>query len=248
MTRIYHPAKIDTEVTLSPEASHHLATVLRMNPGEPLTLFNGDGNDYYATLTLSHKKNSQATIHKTSPNPTESSIHFHLIQGVCRGEKMDWIIQKAVELGVGSITPIITERTQGNKSLKDADLLAKKNQHYQQVIISACEQSGRARIPQLNPTLKFEEFLASQAKSPEESLIVLSPDPAPQASQNSFKNIHFSQKISFIVGPEGGLTEQEIHSALKIGYTALTLGPRVLRTETAALAFISAVQGKVGDF
>jgi 16S rRNA (uracil1498-N3)-methyltransferase len=222
-----------------------------MSVGEKLILFCGDGQDYHATLTQSHKKNSRAKIYKIMPNLTESPIHFHLVQGLCRGEKMDWIIQKAVELGVTEITPVITERTQGNKSLKEAELLAKKNYHYQQVIISACEQSGRAKIPLLNPILKLEEFINTEKKlesPPETSLkIILSPDPKNSLSL-TLKNIPSPQKIIFIVGPEGGLTEQEIYLAIDARYAPLMLGPRILRTETAAVAFISAAQGKWGDF
>ena len=267
MTRIFHPEElshskniIGTEVALSAEASHHLCTVLRMIPGDPLVIFCNDGQDYHATLSHAHKKNSRVVVQQVTPNLTESPVYFHLVQGVCRGEKMDWIIQKAVELGVNEITPVISERTQGNKSLKDAELLAKKNQHYQQIIISACEQSGRSRVPLLNPTLKFEDFMTlaknSLDKENAPSKIILSP---PIANQSHFtlKNLpptlstrstNEKPELIFIVGPEGGLTDQEILQAVEASYAPLSLGPRILRTETAALAFIAAIQGMIGDF
>ncbi len=259
MTRIYHPETLkncDTqeEVSLTSEASHHLCTVLRMQEGETVRLFSGDGNDYEGILSYAHKKNARVRIQKCYHNATESPFQMHLLQGICRGEKMDWIIQKAVELGVTEITPVITERTQGNKSLKDAELLAKKNQHYQQIIISACEQSGRARIPILHPALSLEALLKIQKNSisaePEgrhTSKIILSPE-LPNHPSIRLSQIHPAQCLTFMVGPEGGFTDQELLSAIDSEFSPVTLGPRILRTETAAIAFISAIQAKFGDF
>ena len=245
MIRLYHPEPLSTLglITLSPEASHHLCTVLRISIGETLILFCGDGMDYQGTLSVAHKKNAQVLLSKKTVNSSESPLKIHVVQGLCKGEKMDLIIQKSVELGVTEITPLITERTQGNKSLKDPEWLAKKTDHYQKIVISACEQSGRSVIPKVHPTLTLEEHLKKSKKETEKWVL------APSALSQPIKNLSLTTlSVEFMVGPEGGLSPSEIQQAMNAGYQPLSLGPRILRTETAALACIAALQGRFGDF
>jgi 16S rRNA (uracil1498-N3)-methyltransferase len=222
-----------------------------MGEGSPVTLFCGDGKNYEGTLSFAHKRNAQVTLTESKENAAESPLKIHLIQGLCKGEKMDFILQKATELGVHAITPVIMERTQGNKSLKDPLWLKKKTEEYQKIVISACEQSGRSMIPTVNPTLTFERFINGRTKTCGlGQRFILSPHPTETVPALSLKDLtaFSSPEVEFMVGPEGGFTSLEVSSALEKGYAPLLMGPRILRTETAALAFIAAIQTRFGDF
>jgi 16S rRNA (uracil1498-N3)-methyltransferase len=229
-----------------------------MEQGTALTVFCGDGKNYEGILSFAHKKNAQVTLTDSRENLSESPLKIHLIQGLCKGEKMDFILQKATELGVYAITPVIMERTQGNKSLKDPSWLKKKNEEYQKIVISACEQSGRSIVPMVHPTLTFEELLHRMEKrnlldssdSKPAERFILSPHPTETLPALSLKDLSLRSPsgIEFMVGPEGGFTSFEVSSALEKGYLPLLIGPRILRTETAALAFIAGIQTRFGDF
>jgi 16S rRNA (uracil1498-N3)-methyltransferase len=240
-TRIYQNATLtlgDT-IKLTENASHHLARVLRAETNTPIILFNGDGNEYTAIISKIDKKNVYASIQDISTINIESPIDIILAQGIARGEKMDFIIQKAVELGVKKIYPLITERC--NVRL-DNEREEKKYLHWQSIIISACEQCGRTRLPSIAAPQTIDTWLAQQHQ---QLCFVLSPHVTHKLPQEKLPS-HSS--ITILIGPEGGLSDQEVARATSKGFQAIHLGPRVLRTETATIAAISTLQAKYGDF
>ena len=237
--RIYQDSQLEPGnlIELSKEASHHLKNVLRFKTGEPLTLFNGLGGEYSAQLEYQGKK-VFALIGEHHPVDRESTLHSVLLQGISKGERMDFSIQKAVELGANRIVPVLCQRTVVN--LK-ADRLQKKMRHWQGIIINACEQSGRTVIPALEQPVKFSEINQLQLPG-----IKLTLDPRSDTSIHSLTPVDNS--VNLLIGPEGGLTDEEIDQANSIGFSGIQLGPRILRTETAALAGITLIQSLWGDF
>ena len=207
-----------------------------MQPGDALQLFNGNGKNYAATIDQVNKKQVLVSITGSELNETESSLHLHLGQVISRGDRMDFAIQKAVELGVSAITPLFSERC-GVKL--DGERLEKKQQQWQKIVHSACEQSGRSLIPKVLPALPLTAWLAEPTKDLKLTL-------HPWAS-DTIKTLTPAQSIRLMIGPEGGFSEQEMTAALAAGYLGIRLGPRVLRTETAALTAISALQLQFGD-
>jgi 16S rRNA (uracil1498-N3)-methyltransferase len=239
MTRIFHSGsiKLHDALLLDDDAANHVGRVLRMKVGQPLIIFNGDGYDYSAEIIDVTKKSVQVAITKAAAVNNESPLAIHLAQGISRGDKMDFTIQKSVELGVTDITPIFTERCGVKLS---GERLAKKHQQWQKIAISACEQSGRAVIPKIHEPLQLGEFLQQESGQLKLNL-------HPRAS-TSVKGLTCpEQGVRFIIGPEGGLSDQEIELTQNSGYTDILLGPRVLRTETAALTLISMLQMQFGD-
>lgn len=236
--RIYQDAELSSgnAVPLDKVASNHLLRVLRLRQGDEFILFNGDGFEYPSTLEISGKT-AIAQIGKIQETVRESRLQLHLYQGISKGERMDFAIQKAVELGVSEITPLFCERTV--VSLK-GDRLEKKLQHWQGIAISACEQSGRNRIPAIHPTQSFSQALAADHT---QLKLMLEPTAAePLASLQPENNT-----VSIYIGPEGGFSENEISLAQNSGLRGINLGPRILRTETAALAAVTACQLLWGD-
>ena len=237
--RIYQDTDLATDrlIELSKEASHHLKHVLRFNNDDSLNLFNGQGGEYAATLVFKGKK-VFAQIGDHLDINRESSLHITLLQGVSKGERMDVSIQKAVELGVNRIIPVICQRTVVN--LK-AERLEKKLRHWKGIIINACEQSGRTRIPELLAPIKSTELQRLDLSG-----IKLTLDPVAKAGLHSLSPDQNS--ASLLIGPEGGLTDEEINHARSIGFEGIQMGPRILRTETAAISGITALQTLWGDF
>lgn len=236
--RIYteQALELDREVTLGQSAFRHLFKALRLKVEAPIILFNGEGGEYDATISRINKISVSALPSAFFGIDNESPLEIHLGICVSRGERMDRIIQKSTELGVTEITPLIGERTEVKLNNERQQ---KKLDHWQQIIISACEQSGRNRIPSLNPIQKPDKWL-SEVEA--ETKLVLH-----HRNSNSLKNIEASKSVALLVGPEGGLSEYEISSAEATGFQSLALGPRVLRTETAPLAAISMLQAYWGD-
>lgn len=240
LPRIYHPEQLadQSDVLLTANAANHVAKVLRMQPGEALIIFNGDGYDYAATIATINKREVRIIIDAAMKNNNDSPLQIHLLQAVARAEKMDWVVQKATELGVTSITPIITERC--GVKLSD-DRWEKRVQHWQAVSISACEQCGRNQLPQIHSAIHLPALLAQERSG---ALFILSPEAAtpltahPELAKAS---------IHILVGPEGGFSEQECKQAKERGYQPLKLGPRILRTETAPIVALSLFQGYFGD-
>ena len=239
--RIYQstPLTANQALTLDAAASHHLARVLRAAVDDAITLFNGDGNEYPAKITGIDKKSVHITIQSCVSRDVESPIDIYLAQGIARGEKMDFIIQKAVELGVSKIFPLITERCNVRLNQEREE---KRLQHWQSIVISACEQSGRNRIPEIHAPQSLEAWLPQVIA---DLKFVLSPHVANQPAKNTLSQ---PKTIALLIGPEGGLSDPEVALASQHAFIPQCLGPRVLRTETATLATITAIQCQYGDF
>ncbi|WP_419569972.1 16S rRNA (uracil(1498)-N(3))-methyltransferase [Rheinheimera sp.] len=236
--RIFHDLSIalNTEFALSEDGSNHIGRVLRMTAGQPLQLFNGDGQNYDCQISRVEKKAVYVLCTAQTANPVESPLALHLGQGISRGDRMDFVIQKAVELGVTEITPLFTERC-GVKL--DAERLDKRTEQWQKIAISACEQSGRSVVPTIHRALQLKDWLAQPTKD-----LKLTLDPWTDAT---IKTISGSQQIRLVIGPEGGFSDVEVAQTKLAGFLPVRLGPRVLRTETAALTAISALQLQFGD-
>ncbi|MCD6039852.1 MAG: rsmE [Gammaproteobacteria bacterium] len=225
-------------ILLDPQASHHLITVLRAKVNDIVTIFNGRGGEYTAIVIQINKKQVSVEIKNYIAREAESSLELYLAQGISRGEKMDYTIQKAVELGVKKIIPLLTEHC----TVKlNEDRRVKRFQHWQSIIISACEQSGRNYIPELLLPMTLEEGLHSMQA---DWCFALSPTALSHLKENQVQK---HDRVLVLVGPEGGLSEREINLVSQQGFVPISLGPRILRTETAALAIITAMQCSFGD-
>jgi len=237
--RIYHSGDLAPQqsITLEPDAANHVGRVLRLNIDAPIILFNGQGGQYDAVLVEAGKKRVVAKIIDFQDITLESPLTIHLGQGISRGDKMELTIQKAVELGVNQITPLFTERCGVKLS---GERLAKKVSQWQKIVISACEQCGRNTIPTINQPTSLEQWLAQPSDE-----LKLNLHPRASYSINSLPEpIH---GIRLVIGPEGGLSDVEIEQASQSGFDEVLIGPRVLRTETAGLTVISALQTRFGD-
>jgi len=239
-TRIFvdQPLREGAALILAEEAAHHISRVLRLRTGHPLILFNGRGGEYDAEISRIDKRSVEVLISQHREGDNESPLHITLVQGISRGQKMDFILQKAVELGVNRIVPVMTEH--GNVHL-DKERQQKKIEHWNSIIISACEQCGRNKIPELSTPLAFDQWLSID--SGVTRLIM-----HPERGKNLSKVSKATGDITLLVGPEGGFSDNEIKKACGADYQIINIGPRILRTETAALAAISACQMLWGDF
>jgi 16S rRNA (uracil1498-N3)-methyltransferase len=224
-------------VELGESASHHLSKVLRMQAGRELILFNGQGGEFAATIHEVSKKHVTVNIVEHSTDNRESPLALELAIGISRGERFEWVLQKATELGVTKITPLITERTEvkvgGERQEKIMD-------RWQQILVSACEQCQRNVLPQLSAPVQISDWLPNVNSDLRFVLHHRDSKTLPADQQ--------PKSVTLLIGPEGGLSESEIDQALAKNFNALTLGPRVLRTETAPVAAISLVQYLWGDF
>jgi 16S rRNA (uracil1498-N3)-methyltransferase len=241
ITRLYHPEKIACGETtyLETNASNHLVRVLRAKKDTPIILFNGDGFDYYCrTLDESTKKTSVAVETKQEIK-CESNIKITLLQGLSRLDRMETTIQKSVELGVNRIIPVLCQRS-NTKLLHEKQL--KKIAHWRNIAISACEQSGRSVIPEITDILSLN--MINSIVEQDALKIILNPD-----VKTSLRELAFShQSIEIFIGPEGGLNNDEIDFLAENHFQNICFGPRILRTETAGPAVISALQMLWGDF
>lgn len=225
------------ELVLTGNAAHHAGRVLRMEAGQWLTLFNGDGLDYQAEILEAGRKSLQVYITESSDPGTESPLTITLGQVMSRGDRMDYAIQKATELGVTHIQPLTSDRCEVRLS---GDRERKRVANWQQVAISAAEQCGRARIPDVAPPIKLAEWLNG---CNQDLRLVLHDRGSPLGSATGTPG-----SIALLVGPEGGLDDHEIDAAHNSGFMPLALGPRVMRTETAPVAALSLCQWLWGDF
>jgi len=242
LNRVYVDAALTPGQRLSlPEtASGHLLRVLRLREGDECVLFNGDGHDYLARIVHADKRGGEVDIIDARAINTESPLSLWLVQGIARGEKMDLIVQKATELGVVGIIPVISERSEVKL---DATRAEKRLAHWQQVIIAACEQSGRARIPALLPPQPLAQCGAALPETA--ARWYLDPDATGTLASTHAAPDH---PIVLAIGPEGGWSPRDRQTLTASGFTALRLGPRILRTETAGLAAISVMQMRFGGF
>lgn len=237
--RVYQPidASVGETLPLESHAAKHLVQVLRMRPGDPFILFNGRGQAWQARLSDTDRREVTALILESISESAESPLHVHLGLGISKGDRMDYAIQKAVELGVGAITPLFTRYSMIKLNAQRQD---KRRQHWQGIIVSACEQCGRNQLPLLHPAKQPEEWLDSLHT---EQKLLLDPTAAQPLGALSAS----PRSTALYIGPEGGLSEEEIASARQKGFSAIRLGPRVLRTETAVVAALTAVQVVWGD-
>lgn len=233
------PLNSGDELALPEATLNHLVRVLRLRAGDRCVLFNGDGSDYDAELLSADKRGAIARIGAARMLDNESPLRLALIQGIARGEKMDLILQKATELGVSALVPVNAERTEVKL---DAQRAEKRLAHWRSVIESACEQSGRARLP----TLSAPAALADAANAVAEAPLKLILDPEGEHSLGTLSAVT-ATSIAIAIGPEGGWSPRDLSTLHGAGFTGLRLGPRILRTETAGLAAIAALQSRFGD-
>ena len=235
--RIYtaQPLSPGVDIRLETGPSQHLARALRRAPGDPLVLFNGDGLAYPAEITAIERKLVTVRVGAAEATDVESPLAIHLGVVVSRGERMDWVIQKSTELGVASIAPLYSAR--GGVRLA-GDRADKKRQHWQRVAISACEQCGRNRVPDIGTPAELEDWIGDNQSNLRLVLHHRSAGALPDRTPDD---------IALLVGPEGGLAAAEIVAARAGGWLPLALGPRVLRTETAPLAALAILQARWGD-
>ncbi|HEV2613896.1 MAG TPA: 16S rRNA (uracil(1498)-N(3))-methyltransferase [Gammaproteobacteria bacterium] len=234
--RFYHPEPISLHhnIKLSESAARHAGLVLRLAVGDEIILFNGDGFDCQAKLIEVTRKAVIVLIQSKIAVNSESPLKLHLVQAIVKPDKMDWVMQKAVELGVNEITPVITKYC----AVKITD---KKSDHWQGIVTSACEQSGRSTMPKLNKITVFESFLD---KTKINSGLIFHPEAELKFSE---LNMSYKEAVLFI-GPEGGFHQDEVKLAENNGFLSVRLGSRILRTETAATAALSVMQSRWGDF
>lgn len=241
ISRIYTPANLNTgsDVCLDAKAYKHTKEVLRLKSGDQVVLFNGDGFDYLGVIEKLAKKQLHIVLNEKIQLDNESALFIHLLVPLSRSDKMDWCLQKATELGVAKITPVNTERV--NFTIP-ADRIDKKMHHWQAVINSACEQSGRARIPVLSEPVSFTRALHNSSDN--QLKLVASP-----GNDNSLTTLS-EQKITncaCLIGPEGGFSTTELTQAAEAEFRVVSLGPRILRLETAVVTMSALLQSRWGD-
>lgn len=240
LTRVHVPGPLaaGSRQTIAGEAASHITRVLRLRPGDPLVLFDGRGGEHAARIEGFRKSAVIVAVAAHVPTDRESPLSLTLAQGISRGERMDWVVQKATELGVTRIVPVLTERTVVKLDAKQSE---RRLSHWRGIAVAACEQSGRNKLPDIAPPLGLPVFLRDPAPSTNRLLL------SPTGTQRIDDLKATEQRVIVLIGPEGGLTETEQHAAISAGYIAVKLGPRVLRTETAAIAALTLLQHQFGD-
>jgi 16S rRNA (uracil1498-N3)-methyltransferase len=241
ITRLYCPISLAhrAQANLPGGAAHHAIRVLRLKRGDEVRLFNGEGGEFEASIHRVEKDNVTVDIGRHHDMERESTLQVCLAQAITTGDKMDYVLQKAVELGVARIQPLQTNRAVVRLNQERAE---KRLQHWQNVVAAACEQCGRNSIPKVENILPFEQWVAST--DPASLRLMLSP-----VAEHTLKDCPApSGEVNLVVGPEGGLNQEEVAFAQLKGFTSVRMGPRVLRTETAPLAALASMQVLWGDF
>jgi 16S rRNA (uracil1498-N3)-methyltransferase len=227
------------EIEVDGDQARYLGKVLRARVGDPLTVFNGEGPEWPASITRISKTCVCLELRESIEAGTESPLKIHLVQGISRGERMDFVVQKATELGVKRITPVLTEY--GVVKL-NPDRAEKRRDHWQKIAISACEQSGRTRLPLIDTPVALKSWFGSKPKEVDTELILVPGAATPLATVAAPET-----KVCVIIGPEGGFSDTEYGDAELSGFKAVSLGPRTLRTESAAIATLAVLQSLWGD-
>ena len=227
------------ERLIESDRARYLGRVLRLRVGDEITVFNGEGPEWAATIEAMTKSTATLRIGDSHEAGTESPLKIHLVQGISRGERMDFVVQKATELGVKRISPVLTEY--GVVKLDQARA-EKRRDHWASVSTSACEQSGRTRLPLIDAPMALKEWFGNKPTEVDAELIL-----APGSSSSLSEISTPTMKICLLIGPEGGFSDTEYEDAAVAGFEAVSLGPRVLRTETAAVAALSILQSRWGD-
>jgi 16S rRNA (uracil1498-N3)-methyltransferase len=241
LTRVYVEGGLSIGQLLSLEgnAANHIARVLRLRVGDALTLFDGRGGEYAAHVKEMRKDTVLVNISEHRPLERESPCELTLAQGISRGERMDWVVQKATELGVARIQPLFTERSVVHLDEKQA---VRKVQHWRSIAIAACEQSGRNRVPDIAAPVGLHDFLQAGAGGAGMGLLL-----SPGATARIADIATLESGATVLIGPEGGLSDIEQEAAVSRGFTLVRMGPRVLRTETAAVCALTLLQQRFGD-
>lgn len=232
------PLVVGQAFTLPDTTFRHAVQILRLGVGEPLILFNGDGGEYSAQMGNVSKRSASVLIDSFSAVDTESPIRLTLVQAVIKPDKMDFALQKAVELGVNAIQPLITQRSVVRIGKEQVD---KKLQHWEGIVVAACEQSGRTRMPLVQAPLALKRWLETPAMG---TRLILAPGDFPRINALP---LGLPTPIELLIGPEGGFTDEEVEQCIQAGVTPVSLGPRILRAETASLAALALLQHRYGD-
>lgn len=242
LTRLFIPAELKSgrEVRLDADQSRYLGRVLRLRDGDALLVFNGNNGEFAASISRIGRSSGTLLIEAHIETAMESPLRVHLVQGISRGERMDYVVQKATELGVKRITPVLTRY--GVVKL-DAKRAAKRRDHWQSLAESACEQSGRIRPPLVDEPLPLNAWFGEKTGDADIDLILLPRAASPLTSITAPQT-----KVCLLIGPEGGFSSRECDDAAAVGFKAVSLGPRILRTETAAAAALAVAQSLWGDF
>jgi 16S rRNA (uracil1498-N3)-methyltransferase len=226
----------DTHVLLEGAVAHYLLRVLRVAQGQPLVLFNGDGSDYASEVIRMAKKDVSIRILSRLPAQAESPLQITLTQALSRGERMDQTLQKSTELGAAAFQPVNTERVEVRIR---PEKLGKRMQHWRKLVISSCEQCGRAIVPAVFEPLDLTDWLSRKSGAVR---IVLQP-----GAESSLTQVELKEKVELLIGPEGGFSDSELALMRLHGVLAASLGPRILRTETAGPTAIAILQALAGD-
>jgi 16S rRNA (uracil1498-N3)-methyltransferase len=236
--RVYTPAELEpgSGATLEGQRAHYLGRVLRVAPGQRVVLFNGDGRDYVCEVSRTGKNSLELDVVSRLPAKAESPLGITVVQAVSRGERMDQTLQKCTELGAAGFQPVWSERVE--VKLK-GEKLEKRRQHWQSVVVSACEQSGRAVVPEVRPARTLDDYLSLDLDAVR---LVLAP-----GAEGRLSGLEPAAAIDLIVGPEGGFSDAELSLMAAAGARPVSLGPRILRTETAAPAAVAILQAIHGD-
>lgn len=240
--RLHIPGTYSARSTLEIDSdkAHYLTRVLRLRVGDNLLVFDGEGSEFTATIRDMSKSGATLRIEEETVSETETALRVHLVQGISRGERMDFVVQKATELGVKRITPVLTEY--GVVKL-DAMRAEKRRHHWQKVAASACEQSGRVRLPLIDTPLPLKSWFGNKPGQVDAELVL-----KPGAMTPLTRIDTPETKVCVLIGPEGGFSDIEFEDAEVAGFRSVSLGPRVLRTETAAIATLAVLQSLWGDF
>jgi 16S rRNA (uracil1498-N3)-methyltransferase len=232
------PLAAGTRVTLEGGAARHVTRVLRLRVGEALTLFNGSGGEYAASIEQSQGGRVAVAIGAQRALERESPLALILAQGVSRGERMDLVVQKATELGVSGLVPVLTERSVVRLTAQQAE---RRLNHWRAIAVAACEQSGRNRLPAIASPVPLKDFLRTNTDGSMRLLL------SPAATATLADLPRLVSAVTVLIGPEGGLAQAEQEAAVAAGFKPVRLGPRVLRTETAAITALALLQRQFGD-
>lgn len=237
--RVYTNQKLQPggEVSVLDRSAHYLTRVLRITAGQPVCLFNGDGHDYAAEVIRPGKKRVDFAVNSRLPAARESALRITVVQAISRGERMDQTLQKCTELGVQAFQPLFSERVEVRLR---PEKLERRLNHWQAVVVAACEQSGRAIVPVVQQPLEFADWLNQGGSGPR---LVLAP-----GAEHSLAAANLPAELELVVGPEGGFSDVELELMTARSMQPVSLGPRILRTETAAPAAVAVLQALAGDF
>lgn len=243
LTRVHVEGPLTSEArqVIRGTAANHITRVLRLRVGDSLSLFDGRGGEYEARIDEFRKDAVHVSVSEQRSIERESPLSITLAQGISRGERMDWVVQKATELGVARIVPVLTERCVVRLDARQSE---SKLRHWRAIVVAACEQCGRNRLPEVAEPMTLHAFLREKTAAPTSLRLLLSP-----TGERRVQDLTVSStgSVTVLIGPEGGLAEDEQAAAVAAGFQGVRLGPRVLRTETAAIAALAAIQQQLGD-